>query len=264
MIVVLVVAVALAVTLLLVARRIARTGPFLIDSTRGSAVFAMVGTAFAVLLAFVVLVAFQSYSRAKAGAESEAVAVTELFRTSAFFPPAQRDALQAQTVCYARAAVSEWTAMRDGRRSTAVDLWAARLREASGRLELRTVREQAAFRQLLEQRDQRIEGRRERLSEADPVVTAPVWLVLLLGGGVTVLLVLIFTDPRENPLVQAAAMAAVATMVVSGLLLVWYLDQPYEDITGSIKPVEMERSIAIMKSERRDLAEPCTPSGRAR
>ena len=254
--------VAVTVSMVFVARRVARDGVFLRDPTRGTAVFGTVGTGFAVLLAFVVLVAVQSYGRAKAGAESEAVAVVELFRTAEFFPAVERDELQAGAVCYARAAVSEWETMRDGERSAALDTWVARLQETAGRLRLRNANERTAFAHFLELRDDRAAGRRERLSEADPVITAPIWLILGLGGIVAVMLVLIFTDRRERFLVQASLMAAFTTVVAGGLILVWSLDHPYRDTTGSIRPVEMRRSIAIMHERRPSLVVPCTSSGK--
>ncbi|MGC1799842.1 MAG: hypothetical protein WA701_05585, partial [Solirubrobacterales bacterium] len=45
----------------------------------------------AVLLAFVVLEAFESFNDAKTGAEEEATTVLQLSRTADFFPPAERD-----------------------------------------------------------------------------------------------------------------------------------------------------------------------------
>jgi hypothetical protein len=50
-------------------------------------------------------------------------------------------------------------------------------------------------------------------------------------------------------------------MVVSGLLLIRFLDNPYADASGSIKPIEMERSIAIMEEQRPDLRPPCDEAG---
>ena len=84
LIVVLVAAVSLTVTLMFLVRRAARIDEFLTNTTRGSAIFGMVGSAFAVLLAFV---AYQSYNNAKTGAESEAVAVLELFAPPSSSPP---------------------------------------------------------------------------------------------------------------------------------------------------------------------------------
>ena len=73
------------------------------------------GTLFAVVLAFVILAAFQTYSGAKTGAQSEASAVLDMARTAAYFPAAQRDQLRSDYIWYGRAVVhQEWPAMRNG------------------------------------------------------------------------------------------------------------------------------------------------------
>ena len=43
--------------------------------------------------------------------------------------------------------------------------------------------------------------------------------------------------------------AAVAIIVVSGLVLVRFLDNPYADKSGSIKPTAMERTLEQMQGE---------------
>jgi hypothetical protein len=48
---------------------------------------------------------------------------------------------------------------------------------------------------------------------------------------------------------QAAMIAAVAIVVVSGVLLVRFLDNPYEDKSGSIKPTAMTRTLEQMQGE---------------
>lgn len=80
-------AVAMACGLMYAIHRFGTKDVFLADTTRGAGVYSVAGTAFAVLLAFVVLVAYESYNNAKAGAEKESDAVIELFRTAEFFPP---------------------------------------------------------------------------------------------------------------------------------------------------------------------------------
>jgi homospermidine synthase len=54
-----------------------------------------------------------------------------------------------------------------------------------------------------------------------------------------------------------AAGAAITAMVVAGLLLVWFLDHPYENRSGSIKPDEMERQLVIIEGEQKNVALPC-------
>jgi hypothetical protein len=51
--------------------------------------------------------------------------------------------------------------------------------------------------------------------------------------------------------------AAVAVIVASGLLLVGFLDRPYEDKSGSIKPTAMTRTLAQMQREQQ-AAVPCS------
>jgi hypothetical protein len=44
----------------------------------------------------------------------------------------------------------------------------------------------------------------------------------------------------------------VAIIVVSGLVLVRFLDKPYEDKSGSIRPTAMERTLVLMEREHRE------------
>jgi hypothetical protein len=61
--------------------------------------------------------------------------------------------------------------------------------------------------------------------------------------------VALFADREEAALTQAAMAATVAIIVVSGLVLVRFLDKPYEDKSGSIKPTAMERTLALMERQ---------------
>ena len=104
----------------------------------------VVGTSFAVLLAFVILAGFQTYSGARAAAGSEATAVLDMARTAALFPAAQRDRFRGDLTCYGRAVVvEEWPAMRRGDSSALVDRWIAAYRALLGQLDLHTTREQS-------------------------------------------------------------------------------------------------------------------------
>ena len=62
-------------------------GPLLADGGRGGPKIIVTGTLFAVVLAFVILAAFQTYNGAKTAAQSEAVAVLDMARAAALFPP---------------------------------------------------------------------------------------------------------------------------------------------------------------------------------
>jgi hypothetical protein len=256
------VAAAAAVGVMYVVRRRSSVDHFFIEIERGAGIFAFLGTAFAVILAFVVLEAFGSFNDAKGGAEEEATTLLQLSRTAEFFPPAERGRIEGVLICYGRAVIhDEWPAMKEGSRSPVVQTWVNRFQGGLKQLNPETPGEEAAFLQLLEQQDKRTDARRTRLSEANRALPAPVWFFLGLGAFITVGFALFFADRREHFIVQGSLIAAIAAMVVAGLLLVWFLDHPYENSSGSIKPDEMERQLVIIEGEQKNVAPPCDEDG---
>jgi hypothetical protein len=253
---------ATAVALMYTVRRRSSVDHFFVEVERGAGIFAFLGTAFAVLLAFVVLEAFESFNNAKSGAENEAITVVQMSRTAEFFPANEREPLEGALICYGRAVVhDEWPAMKEGDRSPVVQDWVNSVGDGLHDLNPVTKAQEAAFLQLLQQEDQRSDSRRERLSEANRVLPAPAWFVLGLGALVTVGFAFFFADRREHFIVQGSLMAAITALVVGGLLLVWFLDHPYEDRTGSIKPDEMERQLVIIEDEQQSVPPPCDERG---
>jgi hypothetical protein len=253
---------AAAVGLMYLVRRRSSVDHFFIEIERGAGIFAFLGTAFAVILAFVVLAAFQSFNDAKSGAEEEATTLVQLSRTAEFFPPDQGDPLEGVLICYGRAVIhDEWPAMKEGRRSPVVQVWVNRFQGGLKQLDPETPGEEAAFLQLLEQQDKRTDARRARLSEANRALPAPVWFFLGLGALITIGFAFFFADRREHFIVQGSLIAAIAALVVSGLLLVWFLDHPYENRSGSIKPDEMERQLVIVEQEHKNVVPPCDEDG---
>jgi hypothetical protein len=255
-------AAAAAVGLMYLVRSRSKVDHFFIEVERGAGVFAVLGTAFAVILAFVVLEAFQSFNDARTGAEQEASELVTLSRTAEFFPPAARDALEADLICYGRAVIhDEWPGLKDGRRSPLVQMWVVRFQGELKRLNPESPEEEAAFLTLLDQVDTRTDARRARLTEANRDLPTPIWFFLGLGAAMTIGFALFFADRREHFIVQGSLIAAITVMVVSGLLLVWFLDHPYENRSGSIKPDEMERLLPIVEREHMGVVRPCDADG---
>jgi hypothetical protein len=241
--------VAATVALMVVVRRFAPRGGFFTDSDRAAGVFGVTGTGFAVLLAFVIFLAFSSFDRANDKASIEAVAISQLFRTAKLFSPDTRRRLHGELICYARAVVhDEWKTMRDGHASPVVDDWLARIEQTIERVHLNGAKQQVAYDHWFDQAAERREGRRGRLAEAEPLVPPLVWLALILGGGLIVAYMCFYADPAEPVVVQAMMMGAVTTMVVAGMLVVRFLDRPYNDASGSIKPTAMTMTLTAMEA----------------
>ena len=242
-----VVVTALAITAMLLVRRRAPAGSYFEDGDRAAGVFGVLATGFAVLLGFVVFLAFQSFDTSRSGAETEAQIVTQQFETAQFFPPAARAPLSGELVCYARTVIhQEWPQMQAGTLGDTVNLWGVATFRTLKTVEPQSASEQAAFAKWLDQRSDRETARAERNHGAEGVIPVPLWIVLLLSAVVIFVYMLFFADSAERAVVQATMMGGVAIVISSMLLLLWFLDNPYHAGIGGLQPVAMERAIRIL------------------
>jgi hypothetical protein len=259
---ILVLVVAAAIAIKLFVRRRAPVGGWFLDSPRSAGTLSVIGTMFAVVLAFVIFLALQGYQRARQASTEEAVAISELHSVAALFEPPTRDHLQGGLVCYARGVTEgEWSAMSEGRSSEQVQAWIDRLSGEIAITEPHGAREQEAYAQWFDLQAQRREGRRGRLAVAVPLVPAPLWFVLGIGGLLMIGYMCAQADPREGLLVQSIPIGFVTTMVTAGMLVILFLDHPFANESGGIAPTEMRQTLARIDHGG---AAPCDERGTAR
>src|SRR3954462_6280482 len=115
---------ALAIAAMLLVRRRAPEGSYFEDGDRASGIFGVLATGFAVLIGFVVFLAFESFDTSRSGAEAEARTVVQQFETAQFLPLAVRPPLLGDLVCYARTVIhQEWPRMQSGTLGEAPNPW---------------------------------------------------------------------------------------------------------------------------------------------
>jgi hypothetical protein len=251
--------VVVAVAAKLLVRRRAPEGGWFTDLPRSAGSLSVIGTMFAVMLAFVILFSLQSYQHAKEGATVEAVAVTELSNVASVLPAPTNDHLRGGLVCYSRAVIhDEWPAMKDGHSSAVVESWVDRLHDEFTAAAPREARQEAAYAQWFDEVAQRRDGRRERLAEASPFMPMPLWFALAMGAVFTLSYMVAQADRRESPFIQALPIAFVSALVTAGLLVVVFLDHPYTGGSGSIKPTEMNRTLERIE---KGVQAPCDEHG---
>ncbi|HZA10746.1 hypothetical protein [Mycobacterium sp.] len=256
---VLVVVVAAAITVKLLVRRRAPIGGWFADSPRSAGTLSVIGTMFAVVLAFVIFLALQSYQRARNGASVEAIAVAELDSVAQVFQSPSSDHLHGGLVCYARAVIDdEWPLMRNARSSELVQSWIDKLGREFAIAEPHGARQETAYAQWFDEQAQRREGRRERLAEAAPFVPLPLWVVLGIGASLTIAYMCAQADRREGIVVQSLPIGFVTALVTAGLLVIFFLDHPYANGGGSIAPTEMRRTLTLIDH---GAAAPCDDHG---
>lgn len=232
---------------LILVRRWAPEHGYFADSQRAAGALAVTGTIFAVLVGFIFLLAFQSYQNARSSSNDEAIAALGLFNSSEHFAPGARTGLQSDLVCYARAVSDlEWPAMAHERSSPVVDAWLSRLDDGFDAITPRGAGQSAAAQSWFTQTDDLLQARQGRLAEAKRVIPTTIWILLLVAGAAVIALVLLFADPAERPYAQLAMVLAVATAVAASLLTVNFLDRPYGDHDGAIRPTAMRSAEATL------------------
>jgi multisubunit Na+/H+ antiporter MnhB subunit len=240
----------LAVLLMLAVRRYWAPKGFVLDPVPPTGIFGVIGVALAVLVAFVLFLVFESFVRAHEGASREAVAVTQLLRATRLFPEAQQQELRGDLVCYSRAVVAdEWPKMDGGGESAVVEEWLDSIESTVDTVPVDDARTEVALSHWLAEQTERREGRRARLAEGSADMPEAVWLMLILGAGVTVLYIIVFADRRERWWVQGIMMGTVTGLVVASLLVIHFLDHPFSQDGAYIEPTEMETTLELFEHQ---------------
>jgi hypothetical protein len=257
-----------AIAAMLLVRRTAPDGSYFHDGDRAAGVFGVLATGFAVLLGFVVFLAFSSYDAARAGAETEALVVRQQLETAQFLPPPVVEELTGELVCYARSVAGvQWERMESGTLGEQVNPWAVDMFRTLRTVEPQTATEQAAYDRWLDQTSAREEARNARIHGAVGVIPTPLWAVLFFSAGIILVFMLFFADSGERAVVQALLIGTVVGVITAMLLLLQYLDHPVHHGIGGLRPVAMERTLEIIDQELafagHDEPPPCDTRGNA-
>ena len=260
-------AAAVAVAAMLLVRRRAPDGGYFKDGDRASGLFGALATGFSVLLGFVVFLSFESFDESRTGAEAEALAVAQQFETAQFLP-AQAADLGGELICYGRYVVNvEWPGLEKGEPSDEVNPWGVALFRTIQAAQPESASEQAAFGKWLDQTSDRESARQDRVHGAEGIIPWPLWAALLFTAVVIFVFMLFFADPGEHAIVQGVEIGSVILVMATLLLLIRFLDNPFQEGTAGLQPTAMERTLTILEEELEDFGArgelPCDAAGRA-
>ena len=260
---------AVAVGAMLLVRRRAPEGSYFSDGDRASGVFGVLATGFSVLLGFIIFLAFSSYDLSRSGAEDEALVVAQQFQTAQVLPAEARGELSGELVCYARSVVfDEWERMEAGTIGDSVNPWGVELFGTLQGVSPEGATEESAYDKWLEQTSAREEARLDRIHGAEGVIPTPLWIVLFFISGVVFVYMLFFADSGERAITQGLLMGCVAAVITTMLLLLSFLDSPFQNGVGGVQPVAMERTLRIIDEASTlagvEITTPCDEEGAAR
>jgi len=211
-----------------------------------AAIFSVIGVTFAVLLAFVAMLAWDGFNKAKAASYGEASSVLDVYDASLGFADPEKSAMRDGIIGYLETVVKvEWPAQAEGR---IVDRGAAYLEKLNGiaiGLKPSSVADGNLQALLLQSLTRLRDARQQRLLAAETTIPAVVWIVTLAGGGLTIAFGSFLGFPSLGMHLALSAMLAISGALV--LILIIALSNPFRgDFRVSTLP--FDRVLAQVQS----------------
>lgn len=233
----------LAVVAGLVANRFVR--PFAKSEVQGVKLEALVSpmvTLSVLLLAFVLVQTFASFTRARDSEGDEARKIDFLYETAGYAPERQAVQLQGAVACYARVmAELEWPTTGEGRTAPEASVWTGQMRGVYGEL-IRQGGDQP-FPILIATDKERGEARSRRLTEARPALPTAITILMIAATTLGVFALATFTLPNVQRNTQIFALAGLTTVLIVVQLAIADLDRPYSGVI-QVSSTDLERVAA--------------------
>lgn len=218
--------VAVVAGLLAVARRLLPDDPVRPHHETATAIFSIIGVLYAVILAFVVIVAWENDRKARDDTQVEANAVARIYFTARALPEPQRAELMTLARDYSATVVGEeWPLMAAGRTSGQARRQVAAMRVTTHELRPATADQEILMGDTLDAINALVDARRERTSALTAPVSPTMWLGLGAGSVLTVGFAFLLNQPPYG--LHLLMVAAMAGLIAAALWLVHDLSQPY-------------------------------------
>ena len=196
-------------------------------------IYAVLGVAYAVLLAFVVIAVWQDYNTAQTNVESEAHELAGVYFLASRLPEPEGTRIQDLARTYARVVEEEWPMMEQGQTSPRADSLVRQLRWELLQFDPRTEGEQVLYELGQTQLHDALDARRSRLLEVREGIPNLLWVVLVVGGVITVSFTYLFG--LKSNLAHALMVAALTLLICGILFTIGEFNNPFSGVVG-IRP----------------------------
>ena len=189
-------------------------------------IYAVVGIVYAVLLALVVIAVWEQHERARETVNREANELSEIFCLAHRFQESDGRQLQNLSQSYAEVLIEEeWALMEEGRSSERAWALLDEMRLEIQEMEVTTRADQVVFSEGLGRIHELADARRMRLEEANEGIPSILWVVLAVGGLVTVGFTYLFG--LESTSTHTLMVTALAVVIALTLFTVFSLEYPF-------------------------------------
>ena len=218
--------VAVAVGGLMVTRRLIPLPVREKNNTAIGTIYAALYVMFGVSVGFSLFLTWQQYNAARQVAKSEAVAVEQVYRLAEGLPEPERGRIQDRAVSYARGVVEdEWPSMGQGRESPRARALLGDLRRSVQDARPQTDAQSDLYSQSLAEMSDLEANRELRLLAVNEGIPYIVWVVLVVGGVLTVGFTYLFGI--EPDWLHGVAVAGLTVLVALILHVIGVLDYPF-------------------------------------
>ena len=186
-----------------------------------NAIFGAIAMAYAVLLAFVVVVAWQNYDKTKTIVETEANCLVDLHRNSFAFPQMFQAQLQNILKYYVNTVINEeWQKLAKGEESENARTALRRVWSLYTSFEPKTEKEKIFLAESASKLDNLREARRLRITDSRAGVPLVLWFILIVGAVTTVSFSLLFgADSFVAHLLMASSLSVIIALTLYTILL---------------------------------------------
>lgn len=223
--------VVLSIVGLYIIRKFIPAQKFKLHNDIADPLFTTLGTIYAVILAFMVIITWQSFDGSNKNAAREANYLADLYRDSTPLPPAFRNELRTDLKNYVSAVITdEWPVMSRGeKRSLKVEAVQQKIWDIYSGFQPNGETEKIFFAESVKKLNEACELRRQRLLDAGTGLNPILYFTLIAGGLVTIAFALFFGS--ENFVPQLLMTSMLAALIGLTLFTIMSLDFPF---TGDI------------------------------
>ena len=207
----------------------------------------VIGTTYAVLVAFMLSGVWSNFRLAESNAEQESNSLVNVFRIASGLAAEDRDRLHQLARQYAQDMLErEWPAMHDGRDNLGGHRAVSQLWEALNRVEPKTAAQQIALDHAISELSRMTEFRRVRQLQSRSQLPPLLWAVLIVGAMVTVGVSCLYgVDDLKLHIIQVFSLTFLIVLV---LVAIGNIDMPFRG-SVTVKPVGFQYAIQTFDQE---------------
>jgi len=189
------------------------------------AIYAVIGTIYAALIAFVVIVVWEQFTDAELVCQQEASHIGNLQHMASAFPDSNRREIENRTADYLRSVIDrEWPTMADGREDSVSMVKAQGIWEAFRRFRPLPA-DDVYYRESVRELTDFNSARRTRILDSRAKIHPYMWAILLTSGVIVIAFTYLFAAPKKWN--QYAVTAGLTAIITLSLILIQELDGPF-------------------------------------